>query len=115
VGARALAQRPLHLPQFGGWHTWGTSSPPRRAQRCGAASLPLPIPATHTLATNLQRPRHRRRPLPRGKQTRRALPPLGQCLKVSACPHPASPTTVHAHARCIAQPDGIVTLLCEIQ
>ena len=67
VGARPLAQRHIHLLQLLGLQPRPAPGPARAAQGLGAATPPLPKPATDALAADLQPAGHRRHSLPHRK------------------------------------------------
>jgi hypothetical protein len=115
VCPRPIAQRRLDLLQLFGVQAGGPAGPTRAAQGLRPPSLPLRKPTADALPAHVQLAGHRRQSLALPKQSGRSLPALFQRLKIAARPHPTPTTTVHAHARCIAQSGQSVTLLCEIQ
>jgi len=80
------------------------------SQGAAAAALPLPVPATYTLAADPQFSSNCRQDHSASdEQTGRSLPPLLHCAEI------ASRSNVCFHSYIIHGEDYFVTILCEIQ
>ena len=109
VSPRSLPQRCLHLSPLPAVQLGSAPRPPRSLQRLAAATLPVFVPTTHTLATHLQFTSYGCQDHPAAsKQSGRALASVFQPLKI-----PSRRKGTHAHS--IRSKEAVVTLLCEIQ
>lgn len=109
LGARPLAQGPVHLLPLLALQLRFAARPPGGAQSLHAALFPLPIPAADTLATDLQSSGYRRQPLASAKQPGGSPASIFESLEIASRMHKCF------HASNICEDLGIVTIFGEIQ
>jgi len=109
LGARPLAQGPVHLLQLGALQLGFAARPTGGAQSLHATLFPLPVPAADTLATDLESSGDRRQPLAPAEHLGGSPASIFQRLEITSRRH------MCFHASSIDEELEIVTVFGEIQ
>ena len=109
VGTSATTKSMVDLLELLGVETRQATSAPRATQRGRAAALPLLIPATDALTTDVEDAGDCCLDIAAREQPCRPLATLLECFEITAR------TQWWCHAGIIHARPGIVTLLCEVQ